>query len=75
MISMYIEFRIDSAGINLRVFAQKGTAVPMEKELRGTSLSLKNEFDKIVNTGMVHHASLVYGDYVRPFEIVTKLNG
>ncbi len=74
-------FRIDSAGLDVRVFVQKGTAVPMDKELRGTyakavfAEGVKNVLDKIVSTGVAHHASLVYGDYVRPFEIVAKIKG
>ena len=74
-------FRIDSAGQDVRVFVQKGKAVPMHKELRGTyakavfTEGVESVLDKIVSTGVAHHASLVYGDYVKPFEIVAKIKG
>lgn len=71
--------RLDSACGNQRVYMQKGTGLPMEKLLRGTYLKVRFEkhikevFDTIVNTGVAHHVSLVYGDFTKPFEIFAKL--
>ncbi|MCE1206198.1 MAG: fucose isomerase [Spirochaetia bacterium] len=73
--------RLDSADGKYRVFIQKATAVPMEKELKGTYL--KAVFDspvqevlaKVVNNGIAHHASVVYGTYLEPFRIAAKIAG
>jgi L-fucose isomerase-like protein len=73
--------RIDSAGQDYRVFLQKATGIPMEKELRGTYVKVtfpepvRAVFDRIVYNGVAHHVSVVYGDFSRPLEIFTKIKG
>lgn len=73
--------RIDSAGQEYRLFLQRGKGIPMEKDLRGTYLKVRFEepvktvMEKIIYNGLAHHASMVYGDYTRPFEIFARLQG
>jgi len=72
-------FRMDSAGTDIRLFVQKATAVDMEKELRGTYAKavfdegVQAVLDRVVENGVAHHASLVYGDFIKPFEILGKI--
>ncbi|MHA1148525.1 MAG: L-fucose/L-arabinose isomerase family protein [Promethearchaeota archaeon] len=62
-----------------RIFIQKGNAVPMEKELKGTYLKvtfekgIRNVFNKVIDNGLAHHISVVYGDFIKPLEIFAKL--
>jgi L-fucose isomerase-like protein len=73
--------RLDSADGDFRIFLQKARAVPMEKELKGTYL--KAEFDRpvaevlslVVDNGIAHHASVVYGDYIEPFRRLARISG
>ena len=71
--------RIDYAPGEYRVFLQQGEAVPMEKKLKGTYAKVKfpesvdKVLNKIINNGIAHHTSVVYGDYKRPLEIFAKL--
>ncbi len=73
--------RIDSAGEEYRLFLQQAHGIPMDKELRGTYL--KVEFDdpvekvlnKVIYNGIAHHVSMVYGKYIRPFELFAKIKG
>jgi len=73
--------RIDSANHKYRLFLQKATSVPMEKELKGTYMKVIFEqpvaevLDKIVKNGIAHHVSVVYGDHSRPFEILAHIKG
>ncbi|MCP4179746.1 MAG: fucose isomerase [bacterium] len=73
-------FRMDSAGTDVRLFLQEAKVIPMEKDLRGTYAKaifnepVKNILDKVVYTGVAHHASLVYGKYIKPFEILARIN-
>ncbi len=73
--------RIDSAGTDYRMFISKAKGVPMEKKLKGTYLKVhfnepvRDVLDKVVENGIAHHASLVYGDYVKPLEIFAKMKG
>ncbi len=73
--------RLDSAGTDYRMFLTQGTVIPMEKELRGTYMKtrftehVKDVLQKVVDNGIAHHASVVYGDYVRPFRILAKIKG
>jgi L-fucose isomerase-like protein len=74
-------FRLDSAGTDVRVFIQEAKTVPMNKDLRGTYAKavfegdVKDVLEKVIYTGVAHHASLVYGKYIKPFEILAKLQG
>ena len=73
--------RIDSARGKRRLFLQRAEAVPMEKELAGTYLKavfgrpVKEVLDLIIRTGVAHHASMVYGDYVEPLRIAAGIMG
>ena len=73
--------RFDSACGKYRVFMQKGTGIPMEKLLKGTYVKvrfenhIKDVLDKVIYTGVAHHVSLAYGDYVRAFEIFARIMG
>lgn len=73
--------RIDSAQGKIRLFMQKGKAVPMEKQLAGTYAkvifenSVTDVVNKVIYTGVAHHVSMVYGDYIRPFEIFASIKG
>ena len=73
--------RIDSAGQEYRLFLQRGQGIPMSKDLRGTYLKVRFEepvktvMEKILYNGLAHHASMVYGDYIKPFEIFARLQG
>jgi L-fucose isomerase-like protein len=71
--------RIDYAPQKYRIFLKQGKAVPMDKELKGTyakvkfSEPVKNVINKIINNGIAHHISVVYGDYIEPLRIFAKL--
>lgn len=73
--------RIDSARGGYRMFLQKATAVPMEKLLKGTYMKarferpVKEVLDLVLDNGLAHHSSVVYGAYIRPLELVAKLKG
>jgi len=73
--------RIDSARGGYRMFLQKAKAIPMEKLLRGTYMKavfgrpVKEVLDLVVDNGLAHHSSVVYGTYVRALEIVARLKG
>lgn len=66
---MVTVMRIDSARGKTRLFIQKGKAVPMEKDLKGTyckvifEKSIKEILDIVTTHGIAHHVSLIYGDY------------
>lgn len=71
--------RFDSTSEEYRVFLQRASGVPMEKELRGTYLkvefedNVKEVMNRVVYNGIAHHASMVYGDFIRPFEIFARI--
>lgn len=71
--------RLDSVNGHYRLLLEKGTAVPMEKQLTGTyakcvfDRGMKAVLDKVVYSGAAHHVSMVYGDYTRAFEIFARL--
>ncbi len=73
--------RFDSAGTEYRVLLSHGEVIPMEKELRGTYMKVRFDrpvrelFDLIVENGIAHHASVVYGNYITPFKIFAKIKG
>lgn len=74
-------FRIDTMQGKTRIFMEKGTALPMEKLLKGTFLKAKFEhgalkvFDTLIRNGLAHHISLAYGDQTKTFEVFAQLNG
>lgn len=73
--------RLDSAGTEYRLFLQRARAIPMEKELRGTYLKatfdapVKEVLAKVVDNGIAHHASVVYGDFIGPFKALARIRG
>jgi len=73
--------RLDTARGQKRLFLERAEAVPMEKLLTGTYLKaifekpVKEVLDLIIDNGIAHHASMVYGDYIRPLEIAAKIKG
>ncbi|HDP80881.1 MAG TPA: fucose isomerase [Spirochaetes bacterium] len=73
--------RIDSAGAEYRLFMEKAHGVAMEKELKGTYLKVKFDapvrevLNTVVYNGIAHHASMVYGDYIRPLELLGRIKG
>ncbi len=73
--------RFDSAGEEYRLFLQTAQGIPMEKELRGTYLKVRfrdpvrQVMEKVVYNGIAHHASMAYGDFIRPFELLARIKG
>lgn len=73
--------RIDYAPGEYRVFLQKAEGIPMEKKLKGTYVKVKFQdtirevLNKIIQNGIAHHISIVYGDFTKPFEIFAKIKG
>ena len=73
--------RIDSAGEEYRLFLQRAHGIPMEKSygehISKSSLTIRlmSVLDKVIYNGIAHHISMVYGDYIRPFEIFAKIKG
>jgi L-fucose isomerase-like protein len=73
--------RFDYALGSYRIFLQKATGLPMEKLLKGTYVKVKfdngvkNVLQKIIDNGIAHHISVVYGDFIKPFEIFANIKG
>ncbi len=73
--------RFDSAGEEYRIFLQKARGTSMAKELKGTYAKVYFEdqvsdvMNKVVYNGIAHHASMVYGDYIKPFQIFARIMG
>lgn len=73
--------RIDTANGETRVFAEKGTVIPMEKDLRGTYCKVKFEkssrelIDIVTSTGVAHHVSMIYGDYIEAIKKFATIMG
>lgn len=71
--------RLDSSQGKYRVFMQKGKTIPMDKLLKGTYAKVQFEqpvervLNKVIDAGVAHHVSMVYGDFTRPFEIFAKI--
>jgi L-fucose isomerase-like protein len=71
--------RLDYALGEYRIFLQEAKGIPMKKELKGTYMKVKFEqnvrevLDKIIYNGIAHHISVVYGDFIKPFEIFAKI--
>jgi L-fucose isomerase-like protein len=73
--------RIDSARGECRLFLQSCEAVPMEKLLKGTYMKVKfsrpvrDVLNLVLDNGIAHHISAVYGDYLKPLRLVAKIQG
>lgn len=73
--------RIDSARGGYRMFLQKAKAIPMEKLLKGTYMKVvfdrpvREVLNLVLDNGLAHHSSVVYGSYLRPLEFVAKIKG
>ena len=73
--------RFDYALGSYRIFLQKAMGLPMEKLLKGTYVKVKFEkgvkyvLQKIIDNGIAHHISVVYGDFIKPFEFFAKIKG
>lgn len=73
--------RFDSAGTEYRIFLNKAEVLPTKQELRGTYM--KARFDRpvnqilqtIIDNGIAHHASALYGNFIEPFKILAKIKG
>jgi L-fucose isomerase-like protein len=74
-------FRLDYAPGEYRTLLIRANGVPMTKDLKGTYVkvvfdeNVKSILDKIIQNGIAHHISVVYGDFIHPFEILAKLKG
>ena len=72
--------RLDSVNGHYRVFLEHGKAVPMKKELRGTYMKaifdkpLEDVLNSVIYNGIAHHISVSYGNYIKPFEILARIN-
>ena len=73
--------RIDTARGKTRLFIGKGEAVPMERELSGTYAKvifdqpISQLIDTVTETGVAHHISMIYGDYVKEMKLFARLMG
>ncbi len=73
--------RLDSCDGRFRLFLDRAKAVPMDKLLKGTYMKavfdrpVAEVLDTVVRNGIAHHASVVYGDFIKPLEILAKIEG
>ena len=73
--------RIDIAPGEYRILLQTAEGIPMEKDLKGTYLKvrfpehIRKVLDKVIENGIAHHISVVYGEFTRPLEIFAKIKG
>jgi L-fucose isomerase-like protein len=73
--------RIDTARGKTRLFIGKGEAVPMERELSGTYCKvifdqpISQLIDTVTETGVAHHISMIYGDYIKEMKLFARLMG
>ncbi len=73
--------RIDSAGTEYRLLLQKARAVAMPKDLKGTYMKavferpVREVVEKVIENGIAHHASVVYGNFIEPLRMLAKIQG
>ncbi len=73
--------RMDSARGQTRLFVASGTAMPMEKELKGTyckvrfNKPIKEILNTVTSKGIAHHVSLIYGDYADAMKQFARIVG
>lgn len=71
--------RIDTARGKTRVFFERGQAMDMDKLLRGTYAKVRFDatidrlLDVITKTGVAHHVSMVYGDYIEVYRLFARM--
>jgi len=71
--------RFDFDGSNYRILLLKAHGVTMDKLLKGTYLKVTFDvpvakvLDTIIYNGIAHHASMVYGNYIKPLEIAARI--
>ncbi|HON89372.1 MAG TPA: fucose isomerase [Spirochaetia bacterium] len=71
--------RLDAARGKWRLFLQEGTAVPMQQLLKGSYVKavfkkpVADVLQTVIDNGIAHHASMVYGHYMKPFKILAKI--
>src|SRR5690606_37933706 len=74
-------FRINTARGKTRVFLQKGEALPMEKQLKGTYAKMRFEkdvgdlFSAVARHGVAHHVAMLYGYHTRAVRQFAKIMG
>lgn len=74
-------FRIDTARGKTRVFLQKGSALPMEKQLKGTYAKVRFDLDvgdlfaAVAEHGVAHHVAMLYGDHTGAIRQFAKIMG
>jgi len=73
--------RIDSARGKTRLFVQRGTAMSMNKELKGTYCKVRFEksaaqvLDTVTLGGVAHHVAMIYGDYAETMRKFARITG
>ena len=73
--------RLDYTPGEYRIFLQKAIGIRMNKELKGTYVKVKFDqnvrevLDKVIYNGIAHHLSVVYGDFIKPFENFARIKG
>ena len=73
--------RIDSARGKTRLFIEKGNAIPMSKDLKGTFCKVKFEkpvkeiLNIVTSQGIAHHVSMIYGDYAEIMHKFARIMG
>lgn len=74
-------FRIDTARGKVRLFLSAGESLSMEKQLCGTYTKVRFEqhvselLSDVMNSGVAHHLTMVYGEYRKPLLIAAKMLG
>ncbi len=72
-------FRLDTARGKTRLFLAAGESVEMKKQLCGTYTKVKFEqhiselLDSVMNNGVAHHLTMVYGEYRDILLLVAKM--
>lgn len=73
--------RIDSARGKTRLFLQRGTAMSMNKDLKGTYCKVRFEksvtqvLDTLTLKGVAHHVAMIYGDYAETMRKFARIAG
>lgn len=74
-------FRLDTARGKTRLFMQRGEALPMTKDLRGTYAKVrfdrpvKDLFALVADNGIAHHVAMLYGDHAEALKRYARITG